>query len=41
MKIALCHSMQFAECAKEAQRWFSERGHQAFPSRFNEEFIGL
>lgn len=33
--------MQFAERAKEAQQWFSERGHQAFPSRFNDEFIGL
>lgn len=41
MKIALCHSMQFAEQAKEVQQWFAEHGHEAFPSSFNEQFIGL
>ena len=33
--------MQYAEKAKEAQKWFALRGHEAFPSKFNEEFIGL
>lgn len=41
MKIALCHSMQYAEKAKEVQDWFNSQGHQAYPSRFNEEFLGL
>lgn len=41
MDIALCHSMQYAEKAKEAQQWFAARGHRAFPSTFNEKFIGL
>ena len=41
MKIALCHSMQYAEKAKEVQQWFQARGHEAFPSSFNELFIGL
>ncbi|KKS51936.1 MAG: Maf-like protein [Candidatus Magasanikbacteria bacterium GW2011_GWC2_42_27] len=36
MKIALCHSMQYAEKAKEVQQWFQARGHEAFPSSFNE-----
>lgn len=41
MKIALCHSMQYAEKAKEVQEWFRAKGHEAFPSSFNESFIGL
>jgi len=41
MKVALCHSMQYAEKAKEVQEWFQARGHEAFPSSFNELFIGL
>ena len=41
MKIALCHSMQMAEKAKEVQNWFEREGHKAFPSGFNEKFIGL
>lgn len=41
MKIALCHSMQYAEKAKEMQGWFLDRGHEAYPSSFNEKFIGL
>lgn len=41
MKIALCHSMQYAEKAKEVQTWFEKHSHQAFPSSFNEAFIGL
>ena len=41
MKIALCHSMQYAEKAKEVQEWFRDHGHEAFPSSFNELFIGL
>ena len=41
MIIALCHSMQFAEKAKEVQQWFAEHSHEAYPSSFNESFIGL
>lgn len=41
MKIALCHSMQYAEKAKEVQDWFKERDHEAFPSSFNAEYLGL
>ena len=41
MKIALCHSMQFAEKAKEIQQEFARMGHQAFPSSFNEKYLGL
>src|SRR3989338_2167353 len=41
MKIALCNSMQYAEKAKEAQDWFVARGVEAYPSSFNERFIGL
>lgn len=41
MKIALCHSMQFADEAKKVQDWFQKRGHEAFPSSTNEKFIGL
>lgn len=41
MKIALCHSMQFAEKVKEVQAWFAEQGHEAFGSSFNEEYLGL
>lgn len=41
MNIALCHSMQYAEKAKEAAQWFAYRGHKAFPSSFNEKYIGL
>lgn len=41
MKIALCHSMHYAEKAKEVQDWFLSRGHEAYPSSFNEKFIGL
>lgn len=33
--------MQYAEKAKEVQKWFKEHGHEAFASKFNEEFIGL
>ena len=41
MKIALCHSMQYAEKAKAVRDWFALRGHKAFPSSFNEQYIGL
>lgn len=41
MKIALCHSMQYSEKAKEVQAWFNERGVEAFPSAFVDSFIGL
>ncbi len=41
MKIALFHSMQYAEKAKEVQEWFQARGHEAYPSGFNEKYIGL
>ncbi len=41
MKIALCHSMQYAEKAKEAQQWFESRGHEASPSSQNEQYLGL
>lgn len=41
MKVALCHSMQFAEKAKNVQEWFKSKGHQAFPSKFNDSFLGL
>lgn len=33
--------MQYAEQAKEAQEWFKEQGHEAFPSSFNEQYLGL
>ena len=33
--------MQYAEKAKEAQQWFAARGQQAFPSTFNEQYLGL
>lgn len=33
--------MQYAEKAKEIADWFAARGHQAFPSGFNEKYIGL
>ena len=33
--------MQFAEKAKEVQTTFAKMGHEAFPSSFNERFIGL
>ena len=41
MKIALCHSMQFAEKADEVKKWFEQNGHKAFPSSFNQKYIGL
>ena len=41
MKIAICHSMQFAEKVKKVQLWFQEKGHDAFPSKFNDNYIGL
>ncbi|MCX6111924.1 MAG: hypothetical protein NTY22_01385 [Proteobacteria bacterium] len=41
MKIAICHSMQFAEKVKEVQEWYKERGHEAFPSKFNDKYLGL
>ncbi|OGQ22969.1 MAG: hypothetical protein A3I05_06095 [Deltaproteobacteria bacterium RIFCSPLOWO2_02_FULL_44_10] len=41
MKIALCHSMQFAEKAKEVQEALARMGHQAFPSSFNEQYLRL
>lgn len=41
MKIALCHSMQFAEKVKAVQEEFAKMGHQAFPSSFNEKYLGL
>lgn len=41
MKIALCHSMQYAERADEVKQWFADRGHEAFPSSFNAQYIGL
>lgn len=33
--------MQYAEKAKEIQTWFIDHGHEAFPSSFNEQYIGL
>lgn len=33
--------MHYAEKAKEVQDWFLSRGHEAYPSSFNEKFIGL
>lgn len=33
--------MQFAEKAKEVQEEFAKMGHQAFPSSFNEKYVGL
>lgn len=41
MIIALCHSMQYAERAEEVKRWYAEHGHEAFPSSFNAQYIGL
>lgn len=41
MIIALCHSMQYAERAKEVQDWYATQGHQAFPSSFNAAYLGL
>ena len=41
MKIALFHSMQFAEQANEVKRWFAAHGHEAFPSSFNDKYLGL
>lgn len=41
MEMALCHSMQYAEKAKEVQQWFHDHGHEVHPSSFNEAFIGL
>jgi len=41
MNIALCHSMQYAEKAKNVQEWFVSQGHTAFPSSFNTLFLGL
>lgn len=33
--------MQYAEKAKEVQEWFRAQGHEAYPSSFNEQFLGL
>lgn len=41
MKIALCHSMQFAEKAREVEKWFKDNGHQAQGSIFIDGFLGL
>ncbi len=41
MKIALCHSMQYAEKANEVKEWFESHGHEAFPSSFNSQYMGL
>lgn len=41
MKIALCHSMQFAEKVKEVQQKFAGMGHEAYPSSNNENYLGL
>jgi len=41
MKIALCHSMQFAEKAKEVQEWLNKQGHEASPPADNDLFLGL
>jgi hypothetical protein len=41
MKIALCHSMQYAENAKDVQDWFHEKGCEAYPSSFNQCYLGL
>ncbi len=41
MKIALCHSMQYAEKAIKTAEWFKSHGHEAFASTFSAEFRGL
>lgn len=41
MKLALCHSMHYAEKALEVQKWFQNHGHEAFPSGYSQEFVGL
>jgi len=41
MKIAICHSMQFAEKAREVEMWFNNQGHQAQGSIFIDGFLGL
>jgi len=41
MKIALCHSMQYAERALEVAEWFKMRGHEAFPSGTSHLYVGL
>lgn len=41
MIIAICHSMQYAEKAKAVAEWFIARGHEAYPSRNTDEYIGL
>ncbi len=33
--------MQYAEKALEVQAWFQARGHEAYPSTFSREFVGL
>lgn len=41
MKIAICHSMQYSEKAKEAEDFFRTAGHEAFASSFNDKYHGL
>lgn len=41
MRIAICHSMQYAEKAKEAEDFFRSAGHEAFASSFNNQYQGL
>lgn len=41
MKIAICHSMQYAEKAIEVAQWFATQGHEAFPSSYSSQYVGL
>lgn len=41
MKIAICHSMQYAEKALEVADWFASQGHEAFPSTYSTQYVGL
>ncbi len=41
MKIALCHSMHFAEAVAQVVAWFAARGHEAMASGTNHKYIGL
>ncbi|MCX6780295.1 MAG: hypothetical protein NT034_03920 [Candidatus Magasanikbacteria bacterium] len=41
MKIALCHSMQYAEKVKEVADFYRSAGHEAFASSFNDQYLGL
>jgi len=41
MKIAICHSMQYAEKAMEVESYFKSLGHEAFASTSSIEYVGL